>query len=229
MTGKDKLLNRLIDHEDSFTERKPESVGTREIKRTLVAFANSVPEGRTAVLFIGVRENGQVSGVKDTDKKQHHVADSTQDCYPQVRCLPEVLEVDGKSVVAVVVPPSSDRPHFAGRPFVRVGSRNEPASEEAFQELVASRTSKVAELLRWKKARATVAVQVRGKFLGTTKRCGAGYRATYECQIQDCTAHRVTFYWLGEGRRLSEPLENVTITFDDAKNREMVIVQEGNK
>ena|SRR5438093_783295 len=51
------LLARVLNFEDSFTERKP-SRDSRDWKKTLVAFANSAPIGFPAVLFIGVRPDG---------------------------------------------------------------------------------------------------------------------------------------------------------------------------
>ena len=50
---REELLKRLKDHEDNFTERKLEGAKSAELRKTLVAFANSVPEGRLAILFIG--------------------------------------------------------------------------------------------------------------------------------------------------------------------------------
>ena len=61
------LLIRLRDHEDGFTERKQEGAASAsaELRKTLVAFANSVPEGKTAILFIGVSDTGAPLGVKN--------------------------------------------------------------------------------------------------------------------------------------------------------------------
>ncbi len=69
MTPSD-LLERLNDNEDGFTERKTEAAKPLEFRQTLVAFANSVPEGQLAVLFIGVANNGKVVGVTNSDSLQ---------------------------------------------------------------------------------------------------------------------------------------------------------------
>lgn len=61
------LITRLEQHEDSFVERKPNA---SDLEPTLVAFANSVPEGREAIIYLGVRDNGEVIGVEGTDSVQ---------------------------------------------------------------------------------------------------------------------------------------------------------------
>jgi predicted HTH transcriptional regulator len=51
------LIIRLKSEEDNFVERKPDGVKRGEIRETIVAFANSLSEGQTGVLFIGVRDD----------------------------------------------------------------------------------------------------------------------------------------------------------------------------
>lgn len=52
----DALIDRLRRRspEDNFTERKAADSNDRALRQTLFAFANSVPEAETAVLFFGV-------------------------------------------------------------------------------------------------------------------------------------------------------------------------------
>jgi len=76
---------RLADYEDNFTERKPESANAGELRRTLVAFANSVPPERSAILFIGVHDNGQILGCSNPDATQKTIRKiAEQDCYPPI-------------------------------------------------------------------------------------------------------------------------------------------------
>ncbi|NJL18852.1 MAG: hypothetical protein HC901_00560 [Bdellovibrionaceae bacterium] len=55
-----RLMEKLRQSEDPWVERK-ESFNEREVRKTLVAFANSVPEGEPAVLFIGAANIGEVA------------------------------------------------------------------------------------------------------------------------------------------------------------------------
>jgi len=53
------LLTRLRNFEDQFVERKTSSDG-RDWVKTIVAFANSTPIDSFSVLFIGVRNSGEI-------------------------------------------------------------------------------------------------------------------------------------------------------------------------
>ena len=52
-------------------------------------------------------------------------------------------------MLAVVIPGSPNRPHFAGPSYVRDGSVTRVASPQQFDLLVAERESKAYELRRW--------------------------------------------------------------------------------
>ena len=83
-------------------ERKPGGVNRAEIRQTLVAFANSVPEGSEATLFIGVRDKGEIQGVSNPDETQKLVrAVCEADAYPPIRYRAEVLKEGDKLIVAV--------------------------------------------------------------------------------------------------------------------------------
>ena len=79
-----RLLDRLGE-EDSFIERKPPDPNGREIWETIIAFANSVPEGRSGLVFVGVSNRGEILGIEDPDRsalKYHNVAKKY--CYPAI-------------------------------------------------------------------------------------------------------------------------------------------------
>lgn len=106
--------------EDGYTERKRDGTSGSELRRTIVAFANSVPEGRNGILYIGVTDKGRILGVDSPDSLQKTVrSQAEQECYPPIRVTSEVLTVDGRHVVAVIVPHSPSKPHFAGHAYVR--------------------------------------------------------------------------------------------------------------
>lgn len=120
LTGED-LRMRLAATEDAFVERKLFS-DSRDWLKTAVAFANSTPLGYPAVLFIGVKDDGTPEGrdeniesvMKSFDKKVSTV-------YPRIYYLSKVLNVCGKEVLAIMIPGSTERPHFAGPAYVRAG------------------------------------------------------------------------------------------------------------
>jgi predicted HTH transcriptional regulator len=66
------LLAKLKNFEDHFVERKVVK-DDKDWKKTAVAFANSAPVGLPAVLYIGVRDNGEIEApqrnLDDAQKK----------------------------------------------------------------------------------------------------------------------------------------------------------------
>jgi len=154
----EEIKRRLLDLEDGWTERKSQNVDRDDVRRTLVAFANSVPEAEEAILFIGVDDNGTPIGVDNPDKTQKTVRQWGDWCYPAIRHTSRVVESKGKHIVAVIVQPDHNRPHFAGPAYVRVGSETKEATEEIFDELIASRISKARPLLEAKRKGELVSV-----------------------------------------------------------------------
>ena len=60
---REELIARLHDEEDNYVERKlAGAANAEEIRKTVVAFANSTPVEREALLFIGVADGGRVDG-----------------------------------------------------------------------------------------------------------------------------------------------------------------------
>ncbi len=79
----DELLRMIGNHEDAFVERKPDSVATSELRQTVGAFANTVPEGRAAVLFIGIHDKtGDILGVGNPETQSalffHRIAGNSR-------------------------------------------------------------------------------------------------------------------------------------------------------
>lgn len=148
---KAELKRRLAATENQWAERKAKANDEKEIRKTLVAFANTVRDGEWAVLFIGALDNGKHPGVSNPDEVQKRAYDlAEKHCYPPVviRPLDFTTAVDGKivTIVAIEIPPSSNRPHFAGPSYIRVGSVTAEASATQFEELIASRNDVVRRL-----------------------------------------------------------------------------------
>src|SRR5713101_2674622 len=138
------LLARLRNFEDHLVERKTIK-DERDWKKTAVAFANSVPVGLPAVLFIGVRDNGEIETPQpNLDEIQKKFNARMQRVYPRIAYVPKIISENGKQALAVIIPGSELRPHFAGLAYVRRGSESIEASEEQFAELIAQRDSKAA-------------------------------------------------------------------------------------
>ncbi|VAW17321.1 hypothetical protein MNBD_BACTEROID05-727 [hydrothermal vent metagenome] len=222
---KQELLKRLYDDEDGFVERKPENCNERELRKELVAFANSVPEGLYGVIFLGVSDDGKPIGIKNPDEKQKKIRSVAEKvCYPPIKIQMHVLEEDNLKFIAVVVEHSSSKPHFSGPAFVRVGSECVNATDDLYENLINSRNDKCREILKYEGSLLTVIVQ--GKKLGDTKIIPGNYRAKHECRVNSCNQHIIRLTDIATGTRLSEPLENVNVSYDEEKYRVMLVVRQ---
>jgi len=220
----DELISRLKNEEDNFVERKPANPKRRDIRKTIVAFANSLPEGRTGVLFIGIRDDGRIEGVPNPDKLQKTVREvCEQECYPLIGFSTEVLSTTEGAVLAVIIPESSNKPHFSGPAFVRRGSESVAASPEAFDELIYSRNSKCAAIIKLK-GQIVTAISLKHK-LGKVKHIpNTGYRESAECRVEVVTPQTVRLKVFSPDRWVSEPLEHVAVSYDEERHRPMLII-----
>ena len=115
---------------------------TEEIKKTVIAFANS--DG--GKIYIGVEDDGIVCGVMDTDDVMLRITNSIRrSIHPDVTLFTEtrVEKMEEKSVVIIDVQRGTARPYYlAGkgiRPegvFVRQGASTVPASEAAILNMI---------------------------------------------------------------------------------------------
>lgn len=177
------LIARLNQSEDPWTERK-QSFDERDVRKTVVAFANSVGEGETAVLFIGATNDGRHPGLLDADETQKKVAGVVSRCYPRIEYQTEVLTISvdnrPREVLAVKIPFSINRPHFAGTAHIRKGSESIECPQDVFRELVASQNSTARRLLQYK-----------FKPVILRLRSTSGFRYDIQGMVNSCDAHSV--------------------------------------
>ena len=104
---------------------------SKKIARTLSAFANT-DGGR---LLIGVKDNGNISGIRSEEEYYMIEAASKMYTRPEVPFEATRLEVNGKTVLEVYIAPSPDRPHTAPdkddkyKAYIRVADENILANE----------------------------------------------------------------------------------------------------
>jgi hypothetical protein len=220
------LIKRLCDHEDSFVERKLEG---DDLKKSIVAFANSVPADKEGIIFVGIRNDGKEDGIRNPDalqKKIHKIC--KDDCFLPIHFTTEILRrSDTVILLAITITASLARPHFAGPAFIRQGSKSVVASEALYEDLITSRNSKARELLRYKGQSVTIVTQkpLLGRPLFATISAGTSlYKDTYThtCRVEAVTPFFVKFK--GD-RYFSEPIQNIEISYDDKQDRPLLIVR----
>lgn len=214
---------RLKNKEDGLVERKPESLNERELRKELVAFANSVPDEVQGIIFIGVADDGTILGVANSDEKQKKIRRvAEQDCYPPIDIQMLVISEQGLDVIAVIVPASKKRPHFTGHAYVRIGSECKSASELQYEELINSRSDVCREILKNKDAIFTI--RTINKKLGVHSSENRPYAASYECRVVECNQHNVRLHDISTNEYFSEPLGNIQVTRDEKRHRPMLLV-----
>lgn len=216
MNNQDNIRGRLNSPEDQFVERKSEGVSYEDICKTLVAFANSLPRGQEAILFIGVSDKGGLTGVSDTDKMQKHIVNLAQNrCYPPVQVQCQVVNISEVNVVAATVFPSTNKPHFAGPAFVRVGTESKKASEKIFEELITSRNDKGRLILEYRDKDSEVLIDFPSPWIPNEK-----FRV--RCKVIDCNPYFATFRGIADGQEHSVSLEAATIKWEGAMNMPLI-------
>lgn len=206
------LLSRMRNFEDHFVERKTSGDSKWDWLKTVVAFANSAPNGYPCVLYLGVTNSGEIeSPQQDLDSLQRKFNREMEKVYPPVPYFPKIVNDDGRQALAVIVLGSQLRPHFAGPSFIRKGSESVIASAQKFAELIAKRSSKAYEILRFKGKPVTVVERVRMPGL---------YEHPWNevVVVADCNQFWVTLQQ-STGAKHSEPLDRVTLNFDTSRNR----------
>jgi predicted HTH transcriptional regulator len=209
------LLARMKNFEDHLVERKTIK-DEKDWKKTAVAFANSVPVGLPAVLYIGVRNSGEIeTPQQNLDEAQKKFNAHMQRVYPRIAYVPKIISENGRQALAVIIPGSESRPHFAGLSYVRKGSETVEAAEEQFSELIAQRESKTRTLFQWVNKIVTV--------FWRDKRTDNRLDTFYQVEREQATLILVTPQWArfrvhcenGDKIDMTEPIEKLLLSWDD--------------
>lgn len=102
------LHHKILEGEHQQQDFKFAISDSRKIARTLSAFANT-DGGR---LLIGVKDNGNISGVRSDEEIYMIQAAAELYCTPNIDFTHQNHEVNGKQVLEVLIHKSANRPHF---------------------------------------------------------------------------------------------------------------------
>jgi Putative DNA-binding domain len=196
--------------EDYLLERKTEG-DLRDLLKTMVAFANSVRPEHKAVILIGEKDDGTIKGVTNPDNIQKKIREEADKIYPAIIWRSEVYEKEGLHCVRVEIEYSGDTPHFGGIAWVRKGSETYKATDEVFQSLIDLRSSKVRELAKWVGKEITFSITI----------------ALNEWRAEEAKLIFVNEFWatFDSSGAFSEPLERLSLSFDDRNKRLKVILK----
>jgi len=141
--------------EDNLLERKTES-DLKDLLKTLVAFANSVKPGHTAILLIGEKDDGTIHGVTNPDNIQKQIRKECDKVFPPIIWRSTIYKEEDKDCIRVEIDYDGDTPHFGGPAWVRQGSATIIATDQIFQRLIDLRSGVVHELAKWLDKKVTI-------------------------------------------------------------------------
>ena len=127
MKNQEKHIQKLIEEgEHQQLDFKFEISDSRRIARSLAAFANT-DGGR---LLVGVKDNGAIAGVRSDEEIHMIQAAAEMYCQPKVHYTTEEWEINGKTVLEVIIPKDESDKHKAPdnqgdyKVYVRVKDEN---------------------------------------------------------------------------------------------------------
>ena len=126
MDGSKKIREQIKQGEGLHLDFKHSINDSKKIARSLSAFANT--EGGT--LLIGVRDNGSIAGIKSDEEYYMIETASLVFCKPNVEFTHKIWNIDGKSILEIIVAPGDYKPYLAPdyknfyRAFIRVKDEN---------------------------------------------------------------------------------------------------------
>lgn len=127
MNRPEKHIQKLIEEgEHQQLDFKFEISDSRRIARSLAAFANT-DGGR---LLVGVKDNGAIAGVRSDEEIHMIQAAAEMYCIPKVKYSTEEWEINGKTVLEVIIPKDKTDKHKAPdnqgvyKVYVRVKDEN---------------------------------------------------------------------------------------------------------
>ncbi len=118
------------------------AIHTPDIKKEIIAFANT----KGGSIYIGIQDNGEISGVDDPDFVMQQVANSIRDSIkPDISVFTniELLKEDANSYIKITVEQGTRKPYYladkglkSSGVYVRSGTTSAPASEDAIRMMI---------------------------------------------------------------------------------------------
>ena len=131
MKKKHHITELISQGEHQQLDFKFEVSDSKKIARTLTAFANT--DG--GILLIGVKDNGNIAGIRSEEEYYMIEAASEMYCHPKIPFEAKEWNMDGKIVLEVIVKTSPDKPHTSPdkndklKAYIRIDDENIVASE----------------------------------------------------------------------------------------------------
>ena len=208
---------KKVPWEDHLLERKTER-DLKDIRRTAVAFANSVRPGHVATILIGECDDGSVPGITNADKMQRDIRQEFEKIYPDIVWRQKPYEKDGKTCLRIEIEFSGETPHFGDAAWIRKGNESVKASQEMLDKLIAIRSGVARELMKWIGKPITLSWAA-----GTHASMGINW-SSKDFVIEDVTEFFATFKATDSAARRSEALRWLELSWDPGHERPRIYI-----
>lgn len=139
----EELKKLVAQPESEELEFKPRLPDIGHLASHISAFANT--EGGR--LVIGVRDDGNIVGLKDVDRACLRIEQALKAISPPVQVVTETIGIDDKSVLVVTIPKGTRSPYlFAGQAFNWLGAQIIPIASQVLYSNIIERAKSVDEL-----------------------------------------------------------------------------------
>jgi len=146
--SKQRLLKLLNNFESELIERTVSTNDTDKYGQVICAFSNDLHNyAQNGILLIGVKDNGELSGFKATDKFLQNLGGLRSDgnILPQPILSVKAFSFEKGDVVVIEIMPSPFPPvRYKGKTWIRVGPRKAVASEMEERVLIERRSANVS-------------------------------------------------------------------------------------
>lgn len=146
--SKNELRLKITSLESELIERTISINNTDKFAQAICAFSNDLPNHRQkGYLLIGVKDNGELSGLKADDRLLQNLGGIRADgnILPQPIISVKTFSFDEGDVVVVEISPSPFPPvRYKGKTWIRIGSRKAIASEMEERILIERRSTNVS-------------------------------------------------------------------------------------
>ena len=121
--NKTKLLEKINNGEDSYTQFKETIIRSQSLAKEMVAFSNS--EG--GIIIFGVADNKEIKGLSDheIEKLRQLVANvANENIRPPIYPLIEIVNIDNLKIVVVTIYKGTNKPYStsSGEYYIKSGS-----------------------------------------------------------------------------------------------------------
>ncbi|AKL98286.1 RNA-binding domain-containing protein [Endomicrobium proavitum] len=178
---------------------------TDDLEKEVVSFLNSTG----GEIHIGVKDNGEVIGVANSDKLQLKIKDRLKDnVRPSIMGLFDIFtqEINGKTIVIVNIASGAETPYYIkqkGRSeagcFIRIGSSSQPMTEEMIHKLMMKRHPISLRNLPSRNQELTF-TQLAIYYAGKNKTLNKNFAKTLDFYTDDKEYNQVAYLFADENR-----------------------------